>query len=634
MKNIFTILAFLMTIHVNAQTTHTLTSECNLFANDFLQKLSANHYNNADYIAIKADRNKRKELLQALEEYLFVFRSTEISPMYLTSYIVRQPCPKLNAWFIKYKWYRRILSRKCPTETDVNKSCPIFIEEFTRLEKDSSHLNTNGIRELLQKPYKTDVWYLFLDLCGLLEEAESPFVAQYISEFKRSFTLGYIYNRYRTEFSEPCRLGTFDNHADTSLKCLSRFAYESNLRQISERIDQLDKLTYCYYESFHSKANMLKGFEAHHDNDVLVPGNQDREYTGGFKFNLATDYFKWRFFRFPSTPENVISYQSISVGGYGYTPYIRYRNNFQLADSIHRNDRPFGSYLYFERAKYRTWRKGVVRQKGEFQAGSIGISQGRKIQAQLHEDVIQESQFVYGWDKQIGNGGRLALQLNQKVDLLLFSTTNRFMTIFAPNKVVVRDKKKYAGLNLIGEVDLRIGGFYTSAGAGLRLSTLDFLKQSGTQQISVKRPGCKREFGWKLDIGVNYRYVQHNTMLEGLGYIETFPKDSYDKVNPDYYVLTKDQIQRHLLIIDWGVNFRFRKTTVYFRQTFHSLEYKSSLTGFDYQNKGLTGVIDPKDIDYYNSTVVKENKSFINQKWFGGQTYYGYGTLGISWIIE
>ena len=186
-----------------------------------------------------------------------------------------------------------------------------------------------------------------------------------------------------------------------------------------------------FFENYDSKADLIKGFEMYHDNDVLLlyPGmNQDRELTGAFKFTAVTDYFKLRWF-------NPFSYLKVKDYDDGNIPDLS--NPVPLLETATprilgtattlnwqtrcmRTNRPFASFMCFERAKHRTWRHGMIRHTGEFQIGALGISQGRKIQAKIHEDIVTESQFVHGWDKQIANGGRLALQANHKLHILLY----------------------------------------------------------------------------------------------------------------------------------------------------------------------------------------------------------------------
>lgn len=607
MKTILLSVLFFFNFTVFSQVKIASMNECELF--EYLKEISKNDYNNATYLSLRSDNIQRRDLLNRLEIYVVVLKSDTICPIYLEN------------------------------KTD-KYACPEFVDEYDSIKKacKKTIVNNNRIREDVQKGKYINIQYPLFDLSGLIKEEEDEYVEKYISGFKKSYAVEFLLHNYKYLKSDTCNTVENFDLCD-SLKNMSNFAHEQNLEKLASRIDFLDRQQYCFYESYSSKPEIFKGVEMHHDNDVfMIPifsKNQDREYTGGFRFSFATDYFKWRFLNFTKKPERVLTYQTITLGGMGYTPYIRYRNNFELADSLHSYDRPFGSYVYLERAKNRTWRSGLIRQRGEFQIGAVGLSQGRKIQAKLHEDLIHKSQYVYGWDKQIGDGGRLAIQANQFWSFLLYSCSNQSRSIVKPFTSNVSDNDKYAGLNIIGEVDIRAGTFYSSAGMGIRLSTLDFLKQSGTNHIRSRKVGSNSEFGWKVDGGLSYRYVIHNAILEGLGFLKPFLYDEYDKVNPDTYVLRKDQVERNLYIIDLGLHLRWRKTTVYFRQTFHTLEYSSPLENFDYQRADIVGTINPEDLQTYNNEMVKENQSFVNSKnWFGGKTVYGYGTLGVSWIIE
>jgi len=467
---------------------------------------------------------------------------------------------------------------------------------------------------------------LLIDKCDL-NKADNDSVEMYLAEFEDPYSVQYLFYYLKRVYFEP--------DGKNKLYKLPQIIKEQNLSMLANRIDIMDNNRYMYYENYNSKPNFLKGFEMYHENDYFMPGiNQDRELTGGFKFTIITDYFKWRWFRMKNeNDDNMLSYQTISLIGTGYTPYIRYQNSYDLADSLFKNDRPFASFFCIERAKHRTWKKGLVRHKGELQVGSMGISQGRKIQARLHEDVIIGSQFVHGWENQIADGGRLVYQLNHKFDFLLYSNTNQYKTIFNSNPSQVEaPKRKYGGRNIIVETEAKLGTIMTTLGGGIRFSTLDFLKQSGNQMILSKK-NSKNEFGWKFDVGLNYRYVFHNSMLEGMGLFETYSKDIYDVDPIDKYVLSKDQIERNMFVLDWGISLKWRKTTVFFRQNYHTLEYHSGLANVDFQDEGLTSLIEPDDVEHYYDKVIPDQNKFLDHKVFGKQIY-GFGTLGISWIIE
>src|SRR5690606_8565789 len=106
----------------------------------------------------------------------------------------------------------------------------------------------------------------------------------------------------------------------------------------------------------------------------------------------------------------------------------------------------------------------------------------------------------------------------------------------------------------------------------------------------------KDEFGLKVDIGFNYRYVVHNSLLEGIGLFNTFKEDLYDKTALDNYLLGKSEIDRNVFSLDFGFNLKWRKTTVFYRNTFHTLEYKSKLSKVDFQNQNLIATINSNDL--------------------------------------
>lgn len=540
--------------------------------------------------------NERIAIIKRLDNYIDVFHSVEIMPLHFSE-------PSRT-------YYSQILN-----------------DEYNQLDK--SWNNTKLSFDSIQKKYKVNIENVFINLLDL-DESNNSKVKLFVEEIENPFTLEYLYRSMNKIYNDTNFLPTLIEN--------------QNLEIIKNKIESTDKKTYVFYENYNSKTDFFKGFEMYHENDVfsffLPKTNQDRELTGGFKFSIITDHFKWRWIRLGNKKEdNILTYQTISMLGSGYTPYTRYRNNFALNDTLQSFDRPFSSFMCIERAKHRTWSKGLVRHRGEFQIGAMGISQGRKIQAQLHKDLITSSQFVRGWDKQIANGGRMVFQLNHKLDLLLFSNTNRYQTVFRRNTYKVFKPKKIFGSNLYSETELRLGTINTDFSIGFRFSSLDFLNQSGNQMI--KRPEntfcCfrffnKDDFAIKFDIGLKYKYVFHNSTLQGIGIFKSFDEDPYDNEPIDVYYLTNDEIEKNIFTFDFGFNVKFRKTTVFYRQYIYTLEYKSRLNNVDLQDPYFISLLDPKDLEFYQNKVIKEQQSFLNKKIFGRQIY-SYGTLGISWLI-
>jgi hypothetical protein len=535
-----------------------------------------------------------------------------------------------------------------------------IVDHLDGIEKRKEGKEERWKMDSILKNQKTGLIQALMIFTDLHSGTNQSKVADYISYIRNTETLQKLYFEYEHYFE----FHKIEDHPITPNQL------EKNLISIADRLDKLEAKKFSMYQSNSSTFQKVKGIDLYHENDVFMGGgklgsNQDREMTGAFKFEVNTDYFKFRYlnlgwifnglvigrhkndpkriYKIKHPQSEVLSYQSLSFGGFGYTPYVRYRNNFALADTLHQHDRPFGSYVFVERSKYRLWPNGLVRHQGQFQIGQIGLLAGDKIQAKIHQDITTSSQRVYGWTKQVGNGGRYLLQLNHKADFLLFSTTNKYASVFTPKRPSqLRAKKKhrergiynqtwgdlkhkYAGVNIIGTADIRFGGYQTSFGAGVRFSTLDFIN-STNQKYIVQRRRNRFDFGWHFDLGINYRYVQHNTMLEGLGYWSSFTKDPYDEDNPDYYVLQSSQVNRHLWIIDWGVTFRWRQMTMYYRQSFNRMEY--TVPEIDYNDASVLSLVDPADLEFYQESIVNEHQSLQNRK------FYGFGTIGASWIIQ
>lgn len=567
--------------------------ECELFK--LLKTFNENNLDNRDYKIVRDSLQLRFSLIRKIEPYVIVFADTVIAPILLEKNSDKGACPEYVFEYYEY----------------IAKNIPKY-----------------DARDSVQYGKKINIKNLLINLCDLDNAVDNRYVNMLICEFKNPFTIEYLYNIIQKDYSNLQENDRTHN--------MSQQVMEENLKILSDRLNTLDERSYVYYKNNNSKSVPVKGFELYHENDflLLIPKiNQDREYTGGFRFNMITDFLKWRFFKHPLT--NILTYQSVSILGGGYTPYIRYRNNFELADSLHMYDRPFSSYFCVERAKNIIGRDGLWRSHSEFQMGFMGISGGRKIQAKIHEDVVHKSQFVYGWDKQIANGGRFITQINQKFEFLLYSNTNNKMTILRPKTINVNLDKlinKYHGRNVICDLDLSAGTLSTSAGMGIRFSTLDLLKQSNNNMISCKKNYHGEEKGWKLEAGIKYRYVFHNSLLEGLGFFKTFDEDPYDKVSTDPLVIYPDKIERHQFILDVGFNIRLRKTTVFYKQTLQTLEYKSSLSTINFRNETLLSKVNPVDSDFYEEMITEQNK-FLNMKFLGRQ-FYGFGAVGFSWIID
>lgn len=487
------------------------------------------------------------------------------------------------------------------------------------------------------------------------------------------------YLSYVRDYSNLQRMYiTFKQYKDafetsrTTSTHISLHDVHEQLEAIAERVHDVEEQNFSMYRTYSAAPQNVKAFNLNHGNDFLAGGilnNQDQEMTGNFRFEFSTDKFKarwvnlgWLTSGFLGESKNadyrahklknpkyaVLSYQNISLGGDGYTPYIRYLNNTALADTMHQNDRPFGSYVYLERRKFRLWPKGLIRQNGTFQLGMIGLMTGQFLQAQLHKDAVTESQKVYGWEKQVGNGGRVLMQLCQDVDVMLYSSTNKYSSLFALNKPQTSKRRRtsnlgmqnafgdlpkaYAGFNLSANMNVHYGGYLTALTTGLTVSSLDFLHQSGHVAV-VSRRKNQFNFGWHVEASMKYRYVVHNTMLEGLGYTKTFAPDDYDDENSSIYVLSRTEVNRHLWLAEFKGVLQWRKMTFYYKLNLSRVEY--TLPKVDMYSAEIMDIVndhtaneDPNFYNYFVQHIRPEFERAQNRK------FYGFGVVGMTWLID
>ena len=194
------------------------------------------------------------------------------------------------------------------------------------------------------------------------------------------------------------------------------------------------------------------------------------------------------------------SYQGIFVGFDAFTPKIDSARHYfkdistydaRLAESgdtaystrlIDKRDRPFGSFIYIGRQKYRIHQNGAIRYNSSIALGFIGKRGPERLQAIFHRDVTPATETPYGWDTQIADGGRLGIQLNAEASFLLLS---KDQTIF--------NRSNYTGpFNLYSILGYDFGHRLTAAKVGFGLSNRSFLEQNGFNVI--QRSGTRRNW--------------------------------------------------------------------------------------------------------------------------------------------
>jgi len=500
-----------------------------------------------------------------------------------------------------------------------------------------------------------DRWELLFEYLQLDQEVYDPDIMKAnISALYQHSTLQYLAFVYKDQMA--------------SCPWVSKHIRDRNYTLITERLAEMEEQEFVHYKSNDASRNLIKEVDFCMDNDVQMfvnSWNQDRDLTGGGALTVSTDYLKsrwvnpgWSLYLFrhlsgrPTAPKQMMmSYQSLSMGAQFHSPYIRYRDNVPLANALFQYDRPFASYVYASRDKYKLWSRGLIRYHSSLQVGNIGNNWGRDIQAMLHRDAIVSSQKVYGWDKQIAHGGRWLLQNNQALDFLLFSTSNSNKTIFIPSLENWHRAYPFRsfGLNVIGTSEAMIGGYLTAAGIGIKVSTCDFRANPGQKTLRA----AFQRYPWNLMLegGFRYRYVYHSSALEGFGYGATFKDDQYDDDAESVYTLNqafydeqnqdeshdkwtydrvpadRDQVVRQLMFWDFRVNLQVRRMTLYWHMTVHTKEWreadKDNLVDFN----SFEHLVKDEDKGFYRNTVVPELEEYRNRNW------YGFGKVGATWLF-
>lgn len=180
----------------------------------------------------------------------------------------------------------------------------------------------------------------------------------------------------------------------------------------TEKLNEYYQTRTDYYRYYAAERQIIKGVRIHTDNDLFAMyDNRDHEYTGGLRVELITDYLRVKLLSF--RPDyKFLSYQSFFFGFEGYTPDQLNVFDPQL---LNPNDRPFASFQYFGRSRNIMAREGHFRISSELRVGLIGGDFGRNFQRIIHRDIT-DSENNNGWDFQIANGGRLALQYDLVYD--------------------------------------------------------------------------------------------------------------------------------------------------------------------------------------------------------------------------
>ncbi|PCH98004.1 MAG: hypothetical protein COB85_02345 [Bacteroidetes bacterium] len=383
----------------------------------------------------------------------------------------------------------------------------------------------------------------------------------------------------------------FENYMDEAK--FNKYDYVHSIRRnfelVKEHLNLLITKQFVQYSYLPASKRLIKGVYFGIDNDTFFPyKNEDRNYTGGGRLEVTTDFLKMRFYPgWPKwkflrrwNPSNYLGYQGLFYGVEVYTPNIRDTNIFVADSSFDSLDRPFASIQYFGRAKYRISNDGFNRSTTYLKLGQIGGSAGNSIQSTIHRDVTVGSLRPNGWSSQIASTGRFAYNYEKQWEFMLLSGDGDLFNHYRGHRdrgvkkcgkhkgdAKKQDWKDFMHFSLIAEG--QIGNIQTSYGGGLSFSTRSFKQKSAHNDIRLdKNPN----FNWMFTATARLRYVQHNSALEGVGVFKTRP-DEHPSSPIDLYVIGTDSIERTIGLMDFSAVVSTKKMSVMYQLSFISQEF-------------------------------------------------------------
>jgi len=364
---------------------------------------------------------------------------------------------------------------------------------------------------------------------------------------------------------------------------------KEGLVAVRHRIDELMGKEFSMYRFTETSKKVIKSVYAEHTNDFFSIHNNDRDLTGAFRIEVATDIFKLRLFSSFSdkwwnlNSRSWYSYQSIFFGGEGYTPYLRDTSIFKASKSFDPDDRPYASIQYIGRAKYRIYRHGQFRIFSQFKFGSIGSATPDNVQSTIHRDITIGSYKPQGWGAQIAAGGRIAVSYEIEPELMIISKN----WLISRKWSDVTEIKGWGWINLSMFGEGKFGHEMTSVGAGLNFSNRNFKESGGILMPFVSRePKSFVSFLKKTSFNIKgqYRYVIHNSMLEGYG-ITKRTADEAPSSPTDPWFLRRDlgQIKPHVFILELTLTFRFKYCGLVLKQNLMSPEFNMPVNSKQYK---------------------------------------------------
>lgn len=452
------------------------------------------------------------------------------------------------------------------------------LKEYTNISEQNLHisLSDSAVHQILLESYRDTSYYRkeekkrYKEFNKLFRGNLAEYLAFNILELHKPSTniekLKYFVSKIQhleTMFQIQQKLELFIENELVANHYIDELSLNENLEVIKAHMDYLTRYKYVNYAIVSQSKTLIKGVNVYHDNDLLAFRDEDRNYTGGGVFEVTTDYLKMRFLPHINK-DRWLSYQGILYGVEAYTPEIRDTTTFNSPTSYDSTDRPFASFKYWGRSKYRIHYKGIFRMKGFYKFGTIGGDVSNSVQSVIHRDV-SGSVKPQGWDSQIGFPGRFAFQYDEYLETMLFSGQGDIWN----HKRKITDSRLLSNINIAGKIGWHLGSQLNAFDFGLSISNKNFREQSGGNDIRLPKG---KSFQYLLRAEINYRLVGQYTMLEGYSFqwLQFFNQMNNEV---DTYVLSSDQVVRGLF---WGgiwAGIRANKMTLFYQYSFIEGEF-------------------------------------------------------------
>jgi hypothetical protein len=363
------------------------------------------------------------------------------------------------------------------------------------------------------------------------------------------------------------------------------------IEALSEYIQLISKIDYQDYTYQHDNPQLIKFFTIKTNNDLFllprfIPSkhrpqsleNLDMDYTGGLLAEIGTDFLRLR----SNKPKKM--YQTILYGFEVHTPYFRDTLKFTKNDTFNVLDRPHGNFQFGGFSFNGLSRSNGYRWSSKIKIGKIGSGIGRVFQDVLHQDVSSSIKSL-GWPSQIANNGRLGFSLEHR---------SEFQVALSKNELF--KKKWFPYCNVI--LEARFGSYKTNIAAGYAISNNSFSK---VNMHHIRNVTSREGFKINYKIETTLTYNQHNSMLEGYGWVKNnLPDSCLRSLNKHY--LKRSQIYPIISLTEITLGLSTKNFSAFIIHSIRSPELR-----------------------YAGAVAKAENGDFVYvNKWFN------YGTLGIS----